>query len=61
MCCHPLIKKLLGTSNIELVTMEALGFIHQNPPPAITIEPTKIRCILQDSRTIALSIAKITA
>jgi hypothetical protein len=60
MCCHPLFKKLLGTSNIELVTMETLGYIYQNPPPAITIEPTRIRCILQDSRTIARLIAKIT-
>jgi hypothetical protein len=41
--------------------MEALGFIYQNMPPSITIELTRVRCILQNIRAIALAIAKVTA
>jgi hypothetical protein len=61
MCRHPLFTKLLGTSNIHLVTMEALGFIYQNMLPTITIELTRVRCILQNIRAFALAIAKVTA
>jgi hypothetical protein len=40
--------------------MEALGFIYQTRPPSITIELTRVRCILQNIRAIALVIAIVT-